>query len=319
MRDATHAARALGVTMALVFTWWSAPASACGPPPTLREFAAHAEQIALVHAVERKQVPAEDCACSCFPQERVTFEVLETWKGSPMATFEMDLPTDAPAVMVVGRFRQDDGDEEPARPQRILSLEGLDDPGLPALRAAASRAVALAEQGDEPDPASLRAHILESLRHPTTRLDGLVEAWGVVGGPGIKGFLSDAEAADLASVVAKERPTGERLALLEPLLAGRLTPGLREIVLQRLDVAFASEEPEPVEWAEPLLLLLGWEKADDGADENTAAEEEEPAEVSGPEQERRWQEEADRYEARERQKWQDLRASWPALRRTLGG
>lgn len=319
MRDATHAARALGVTMALVFTWWSAPASACGPPPTLREFAAHTEQIALVHAVERKQVPSEDCACSCFPQERVTFEVLETWKGSPMETFEMDLPSDAPAVMVVGRFRQDDGDEEPSRPQRILSLEGLDDPGLPALRAAASRAVALAEQGAEPDPASLRAHILESLRHPTTRLDGLVEAWGVVGGPALKGFLSDAEAADLASVVVKERPTGEGLALLEPLLAGRLTPGLREVVLQRLDEAFASEEPEPVEWAEPLLLLLGRETADADADEVEEVAPDAADAVDPDAQERRWQEEADRYEAREREKWQELRRSWPVLRATLGG
>ncbi len=329
MRDARHVLRALTFAIALACAAWSTPASACGPPPTLRELAGSVERIALVRAVERRQLPPSDCACTCTSDDRVTFEVLEAWKGPAIDRFELDLPSSPKPealVLVVGLFPGRDG--ESPEPYPILGREGIADADIPVLRDAVGRAVALAEQGDTPAPALLRAHILDSLRHPVTRGDGLLEAWELQSEAGLHEFLSDAEANDLVSVLEKENPDGEGLAILGPILGKRLTPALRELALKRLDEAFASTKPEPVDWAEPLLQLLGWEApgscaGDAGADaveEGTEADEsvDEPT-MPTEQQLQRWKEEQARYEAKEREKWQQLRASWPALRRTLGG
>lgn len=327
MRDVRHVLRALTFAIAVTCAAWSTPASACGPPPTLRELAGGVERIALVRAVERRQLPPSDCACSCTSEDRVTFEVLEAWKGAPMERFEMDRPSSSKQealVLLVGLFPGRDG--EPPEVYPILRTESIVDADVSVLRDAVGRAVALAEQGDTPSPALLRSHILESLRHPVTRGDGLLEAWQLQGDAGLHDFLSEAEARDLASVVEKENPGGEALANLEPILGNHLTPGLRELAMKRLDEAFASTKPEPVGWAEPLLQLLGWAEPGACAGEAEADAAEEPTEVDTPvdqqptaEQLKRWEEEQARYEVRAREKWQQLRASWPALRATLGG
>lgn len=327
MRDVRHALRALPFAIGVAGAAWTAPASACGPPPTLRRLAGHVERIALVRAVERRPLPPSDCACTCGPRDRVTFEVLEAWKGAPMERFELDRPSsekpEAP-VLVVGLFPGRDG---PPAVFPLLGQEHVVDTDIPILRDAVGRAVALAEQGETPSPALLRVHILESLRHPITRSDGLLEAWERGSDADIHEFLSEAEASELASVVEKENPSGEALAALEPILGNRLTPGLRALALTRLDEAFASAKPDPVEWAEPLLRALGWAEPDACADA-AEVEVEEPVEtadtddgsaVPTEQQLKRWEEAQARYEARERERWQQLRASWPALRRTLGG
>lgn len=325
----THAIRAMAVATCLACAVISTRGHACGPPPTLRQLVASAEPILLVQAVERRQVPAEECTCGCESQERITFEVLESWTGGGPRTLVMDLYSDPeepqPAMLLVGTFNREQGASPGYFP--IHSFKDRDDPAVDVVREAVNRAVVLARQGEFPDTGLLRVHIVASLLHAATRVDGLNEAlrlaWAREATPLV---LSDREAEDVAAAAVRDDLKSWELAQVLALFDEVTSPELRELVLKRVDEAVGSEEPEYL--VDLFLRALGSEcqpsveiedeegvegEALPDAPLSDGLEYEEPT----AEEMRRWQEEVDRLAAIEKQRWSDFREAWPALRKTL--
>lgn len=325
----THALRAMAVVTCLACAAISTRGHACGPPPTLRQTIASAEPILLVQAVERRQVPAEECTCGCESQERVTFEVLESWTGGGPRTLVMDLysgPDEPhPAMLLVGTFNQEQGAVLGYFP--IHSFKDRDDPAVGVVREAVNRAAVLARQGEFPDPGLLRAHIVESLLQAATRVDGLNEAsrlaWAREPTPLV---LSDQEAEAVAAAAVRDDLKSWELAQVLALFEEVTSPELRALALKRVDEAIGSEEPDYL--VDLFLRALGSERQPllEIEDEEELEAEALPAappadglEYEEPtvEEMRRWQEEADRRAAIENQKWSEFRRAWPALRKTL--
>ncbi len=325
----THAIRAMAVATCLACAAISTRVHACGPPPTLRQLVASAEPILLVQAVERSQVPAEECTCGCESQERITFEVLESWTGGGPRTLVIDLYSDPdepqPAMLLVGTFNRERG--VPPEYFPIHSFKDRDDPAVGVVREAVNRAAVLARQGESPDPGLLRVHIVESLLQAATRVDGLNEAsrlaWAREPTPLV---LSDQEAEDVAAAAVRDDLKGWELAQVLALLDEVTSPELRALVLKRVDEMVGSEEPEYLvdvylralsPECQPLLEIEDEEGVEGevlpDALPTDGLEYEEPT----AEEMRRWQEEADRLAVIEKQRWSEFREAWPALRKTL--
>lgn len=325
----THAIRAMAVATGLACAAISTRGFACGPPPTLRQFVASAEPILLVQPVERRQVPAEECTCGCESQERITFEVLESWTGGGPRTLVMDLYSDPdepqPAMLLVGTFNKERGVPPVYFP--IHAFKDRDDPAVGVVREAVNRAAVLARQGESPDPGLLRVHIVESLLQAATRVDGLNEAsrlaWAREPTPLV---LSEQEAEDVAAAAVRDDLKGWELAQVLALLDTVTNPELRALVLNRVDEAVGSEEPDYL--VDLFLRALGSECQplreieDEEGVEGEALPDAPPAdgleyEEPTAEEMRRWQEEANRLAAVENQRWSEFREAWPALRKTL--
>lgn len=326
-----HAIRAMAVVTCLACAAISARGLACGPPPTLRQYVASAEPILLVQAVARRQMPAEECTCGCDSRERVTFEVLESWTGDGPRTLEMDVysgPDEPqPAILLVGTYNPEGADTPEYFP--IHSFEDRDEPAVGVVREAVNRAAVLARQGDSPDPDLLRVHIVASLLRAATRVDGLNEASRLVWAREPAPFLlSDQEADDVAAAAVRDDLKGWELAQVLALLGEVASPGLRSLVLKRVDEAAGSEEPD---YFVDLFLralepgyrpLLEIEDEEEVEVEGEALPDAAPAdgleyEEPTAEEMQRWQEEANRLAAIEKQRWSDFREAWPALRTTL--
>lgn len=272
--------RVLLATAAAAGLALASPGEACGPPPTLRELVRDAVRVVLVRAVDRQHVPSGDCAC-CDGQERVVYQVIETWKGPHEPYLELiewpggegAAPPPAASLLVLFATETEAGESPVLFPRPVRTFRTLDAPEIAVLRDAVERGLELAAS-DPPDPERLRAHVLESLRHAATRLDGLLEAWRPRWARRPEIRFDDDEARELADVVAKELATGDELAAVGSLLGGRLTPSFRALALRRLDEAFASEKPVP--WADPLLRVLDADATDlcDRDDDETPAAEE---------------------------------------------
>jgi hypothetical protein len=325
----TQAIRAMAVVALLACAAVSNRGQACGPPPTLRQYVASAEPILLVQAVGRSPVPAEECTCGCESQVRMTFDVLESWTGDGPRTLVMDLysgPDEPrPAILLVGTFNREQGASTRHFP--IHAFEDRDDPAVGVMREAVGRAVVLARHGETPDPGLLRVHIVESLLQAATRVDGLNEAsrlaWAREPTPFV---LNDQEAEAVAAAAVRDDLKGWELAQVVALLQEAPSPELRALVLKRVDEAVGSEEPEYL--VDLYLRALGLEcqplldiEDEDGVEGEAlpgalpvdGLEYEEPT----VEEMRRWQEEADRLAATEKQRWSEFREAWPALRKTL--
>ena len=325
----THAIRAMAVATCLACAVISTRGHACGPPPTLRQLVASAEPILLVQAVERRQVPAEECTCGCESQERITFEVLESWTGGGPRTLVMDLYSDPeepqPAMLLVGTFNREQGASPGYFP--IHSFKDRDDPAVDVVREAVNRAVVLARQGEFPDTGLLRVHIVASLLHAATRVDGLNEAlrlaWAREATPLV---LSDREAEDVAAAAVRDDLKSWELAQVLALFDEVTSPELRALVLKRVDEAVGSEEPEYLvdlflralrSECPPSVEVEGEEGGEGEALPDAPLADELEYEEPTAEEMRRWQEEADRLAAVEKQRWSEFRVAWPALRKTL--
>lgn len=325
----THAIRAMAVATCLACAATSSRGHACGPPPTLRQIVASAEPILLVQAVERRPVPAEEFNCGCESQERITFEVLESWTGGGPQTLVMDLysrPDEPqPAMLLVGTFNREG--EVPPEYFPIHPFKDRDDPAVGVAREAVNRAVVLARQGESPDPGLLRVHIVASLLEAATRVDGLNEASRLARAREATPLvLSDQEAEDVAAAAVRDDLKSWELAQVLALLDTVTNPELRALVLKRVDEAVGSEEPEYLVDLFLRALDSGCQPLLEIEDEDGVAGEALPdappadgLEYEEPtaEEMRRWQEEADRLAAIEKQRWSEFRGAWPALRKTL--
>lgn len=325
----THAIRAMAVATCLACAAISTRGNACGPPPTLRQYVSSAEPILLVQAVERSPMPAEECTCGCESQERITFEVLESWTGGGPRTLVMDLysgPDEPqPAMLLVGTFNREQGDSPGYFP--IHSFKDRDDPAIGVVREAVNRAAVLARQGEFPDPGLLRVHIFESLLQAATRVDGLNEAsrlaWAREPTPLV---LNDREAADVAAAAVRDDLKGWELAQVLALFEEVTSPELRALALKRVDEAVGSEEPDYLVdlflralglECEPLLEIEDEEELEAEAMPDAPPADGQEYDEPTEEEMRRWQEEASRLAAIENQKWSEFREAWPALRKTL--
>ena len=138
--------------------------------------------------------------------------------------------------------------------------------------------------------------------------------------------LSDREAEDVAAAAVRDDLKSWELAQVLALFDEVTSPELRALVLKRVDEAVGSEEPEYL--VDLFLRALGSEcqpsveiedeegvegEALPDAPLSDGLEYEEPT----AEEMRRWQEEADRLAAVEKQRWSEFRVAWPALRKTL--
>jgi|GEM_PF-6540657 len=325
----TNAIRAMVVATGLACAAIPTRGHACGPPPTLRQVVASAEPVLLVQAVERRQVPAEECTCGCESQERVTFEVLESWTGGGPRTLVMDLYSGAdeprPELLLVGTFNRERGASPVCFP--IHAFKDRDDPAVGVVREAVNRAAVLARQGESPDPGLLRAHIVASLLQSATRVDGLNEASRLAWAREPAALvLSDQEAEDVAAVAVRDDLKGWELAQVLALLGKVTSPELRALVLKRVDEAVGSEEPDYLvdlflralgSACQPTLEIENEEgvegEALPGAPAADGLEYEEPT----AEEMRRWEEEANRLAEIEKQRWTEFRGAWPDLRKTL--
>lgn len=252
--------RAFLATAAATALVLASPGEACGPPPTLRELVRDAVRVVLVRAVDRQHVPSGDCAC-CDGQERVVYQVLETWKGPHEPYLELiewpgaegAAPPPAASLLVLFATETEAGESPALFPRPVRTFRTLDAPEIAVLREAVERGIELAAS-DPHDADRPRAHVLASLRHGATRLDGLLEAWRPRWARRPEIRFDDEEARELAEILAREEAPGQELAAVASLLDGRLTPSFRALALRRLDEAFASEKPVP--WADSLLSAL---------------------------------------------------------------